>query len=52
VPALAQVTLMGRVLKGEAFAAPDLLLPLAVAGFATAACVLYVARQLRVAALR
>ncbi len=52
VPALAQITLMGRVLKGEAFAALDLLLPLAIAGIATAACLLYVSRQLRVAALR
>jgi sodium transport system permease protein len=52
VPSLAQVTLMARVLKGEAFSAPDLLIPLSVAGVATALCVAYVARQLRVAALR
>ena len=31
VPALAQITLMGRVLRGEAFAAADLLMPLVVA---------------------
>jgi sodium transport system permease protein len=51
-PALAQMTLMGRVLKGEAFSAPDLLLPLAVAGGVTVACLAYVARQLKSAALR
>ena len=51
-PALAQMTLMGRVLKGEAFSAPDLLLPLAVAGLVTVACLAYVARQLKSAALR
>jgi sodium transport system permease protein len=52
VPSLAQVTLMARVLKGEAFGAQDLLIPLAVAGMATVLSVAYVARQLRVAALR
>jgi len=51
-PALAQMTLMGRVLKGEAFSAPDLLLPLAVAGLVTVACLAYVAHQLKSAALR
>ncbi|MFO1218583.1 MAG: ABC transporter permease subunit [Burkholderiaceae bacterium] len=52
VPALAQVTLMGRVLKGEAIGAADLLLPLAVAAVLAALCLGYVAQQLRTAALR
>ncbi len=52
VPALAQITLMGRVLKGELIAAPDLLAPLAVAALGTALCVGFVARQLRLAAVR
>ncbi|WP_395701639.1 ABC transporter permease [Aquabacterium sp.] len=52
VPALAQITLMGRVLKGELIAAPDLLVPLAVAALGTALCVAFVARQLRLAAVR
>lgn len=52
LPALAQITLMGRVLKGEAIGLPDLLLPLAVAAALTLACLGYVARQLRHAALR
>ncbi len=52
LPALAQITLMQRVLEGEAFAPVDLLLPLAVAALVSALCVAYVARQLRAAALR
>lgn len=52
LPALAQITLMQRVLEGEAFAPSDLLLPLAVAALISALCVAYVARQLRAAALR
>ena len=52
LPALAQITLMGRVLKGEAMGAADLLLPLGVAAVLTALCVGFVARQLRVAAVR
>jgi sodium transport system permease protein len=52
VPALAQVTLMGRVLKGEQILAPDLLAPLGVAALGTLLCVAFVARQLRGAALR
>lgn len=52
IPALAQITLMGRVLKGEEIAAADLLAPLSVAALATALCVLFVARQLRAAAVR
>ncbi|MBI5257467.1 MAG: ABC transporter permease [Burkholderiales bacterium] len=51
-PALAQITLMTRVLKGEAIGMPDMLTPLGVAALATALCVAYVARQLRGAALR
>lgn len=52
LPVLAQVTLMGRVLKGEAMGAADLLLPLAVALVLTALCVAFVTRQLRGAAAR
>ena len=52
LPALAQITLMQRVLEGEPFAPADLLLPLAVAAGVSALCVAYVARQLRAAALR
>ena len=52
VPALAQVTLMGRVLKGEQILAPDLLAPLGVAALGTLLCVAFVAQQLRGAALR
>jgi len=52
VPALAQLTLMQRVLEGEALGAADLLLPLAVAAVLSALCVAFVARQLRAAALR
>ncbi|MBL0086843.1 MAG: ABC transporter permease [Ideonella sp.] len=51
-PALAQITLMGRVLKGEAMGAVDLLPPLAVAAVMTVLCVAFVARQLRRAAVR
>ena len=52
LPALAQITLMGRVLKGEVMGAADLLLPLVVAVVLTALCVGFVARQLKVAAVR
>jgi len=52
LPALAQITLMQRVLEGEALGTADLLLPLGVAALLSAACVAYVARQLRAAALR
>jgi sodium transport system permease protein len=52
VPALAQITLMGRVLKGELITAPDLLAPLGVAALGTVLCVVFVARQLRAAAVR
>jgi sodium transport system permease protein len=52
VPALAQVTLMGRVLKGELILPLDLLAPLLVAALGTLLCVAFVAQQLRGAALR
>jgi sodium transport system permease protein len=52
VPALAQITLMGRVLKGEAIAAWELALPLAVCALLAAACLCVVARGLRGAALK
>jgi sodium transport system permease protein len=52
LPALAQVTLMQRVLEGEALGVADLLLPLAVAVLAGAACLGYVARRLGAAAVR
>jgi sodium transport system permease protein len=51
-PALGQVTLMNRVLKGEALAPPDVLIPLAVCAAITLLCIVFVARQLRTAALR
>jgi sodium transport system permease protein len=52
VPALAQITLMQRVLRGEAFAAADLLIPLGVAALLAAACLVFIARHLRAAATR
>jgi len=52
LPALAQVTLMGRVLRGDAFGAADLLVPLGVATLLTAACLADIARRLRLAATR
>ena len=52
VPALAQITLMGRVLRGEAFSAADLLVPLAVAALLAAACLAYIARRVQAAATR
>jgi sodium transport system permease protein len=52
VPAMAQVTLMGRVLRGDAFVAADLLVPLAVAALLAGACLAYIARRLRTAATR
>ena len=51
-PALGQVTLMNRVLKGEALAPLDVLIPLAVCAVITLLCIVFVARQLRAAALR
>jgi sodium transport system permease protein len=52
VPALGQVTLMNRVLKGQALAPMDVLVPLAMCVAITLVCIAYVARQLRAAALR
>lgn len=46
LPALAQSTLMQRVLAGETIAAMDLLQPLAVAVVLTAACLAHLVRQL------
>jgi sodium transport system permease protein len=51
-PALGQITLMNRVLKGQVLAVADVLLPLAVCGLIAALCIAYIARQLRAAALR
>lgn len=50
VPALAQNTLMTRVLKGEAFGAAQVLIPLGVCVLLTALGVWFVARTLRSAA--
>ena len=52
LPALAQITLMQRVLEGEPLAVFDLLLPALVAAVVGLACGWFVARQLRAAALR
>jgi sodium transport system permease protein len=51
-PALGQVTLMNRVLKGEALAPLDVLIPLAVCALITVLCIAFISRQLRAAALR
>jgi sodium transport system permease protein len=51
VPALAQITLMGRVLKGDAMAPVDVLVPLCVSAVLAVACMVYVARTLRRAAM-
>jgi sodium transport system permease protein len=52
VPALGQVTLMNRVLKGEAVGALDIATPLAVSAVVTVLGLMFVARQLRTAAIR
>jgi sodium transport system permease protein len=52
LPALAQITLMGRVLKGEAMAGWELAVPLGVSLVLTALCLAYVARGLRRLALK
>ena len=52
VPALAQTTLMGRVLKGEVLPAADLLPPVLVSAALVLVAVFYVARVLRSAALK
>jgi sodium transport system permease protein len=51
-PALAQNTLMTRVLKGEDLGWIQVLIPLSVCTVLTAAGVWYVARQLRQAAVK
>jgi sodium transport system permease protein len=51
VPVLAQLTLMGRVLKGEPIAPGEVLLVLVVCAALAAVCLAYVARRLRRAAL-
>ena len=52
VPALAQTTLMGRVLRGEALPLADVLVPVAVSVALAALALAYVARILRSAALK
>jgi sodium transport system permease protein len=52
VPVLAQSTLMGRVLKGEALVAADVLTSLAVCVVLVVVALAYVTRTLRSAALR
>jgi sodium transport system permease protein len=52
VPALGQVALMNRVLKGEAVGALDMALALTVCALITVAGLAYVSRQLRTAAMR
>jgi sodium transport system permease protein len=52
VPALGQVTLMNRVLRGEVISAFDVAVPLAVCALIAVLGLLYVARQLRPAAIR
>jgi sodium transport system permease protein len=52
VPALAQSTLMARVLKGEAMGAAELATPLAVCVVLTSGCLFWVARRLNDAAVR
>jgi sodium transport system permease protein len=52
VPALAQNTLMTRVLKGEGFDAAQVLIPLLVCVVLTVAGIVFVARMLRQAALK
>jgi sodium transport system permease protein len=52
VPALAQSTLMTRVLKGEGFGVEQVVVPLLVCGLLTALGVWLVARMLRAAAVR
>ena len=52
VPALAQTTLMNRVLKGEAVAAGDVVLTLVVCAAVSCAAIVFVTRTLRSAALK
>jgi sodium transport system permease protein len=52
LPALAQTTLMGRVLKGESLPWADVLVPVGVCALVIAAAITFVARSLRSAALQ
>jgi sodium transport system permease protein len=52
VPALGQIMLMNRVLKGEDLGALDVSAPLVVCGAITVLCIVFIARQLRAAAVR
>jgi sodium transport system permease protein len=52
VPALAQVTLMSRVLKGEAIGLAELGIPLLASALLATLAIAYVARRLKSAALR
>jgi sodium transport system permease protein len=52
VPALAQNTLMTRVLRGEGFGVAQVLIPLLVCVALTGLCIWFVARSLRSAAVR
>jgi sodium transport system permease protein len=52
VPALGQVALMNRVLKGEAVSALDVAIPMGVCALIAAGGIALVARQLRTAAVR
>jgi sodium transport system permease protein len=52
VPALAQITLMGRVLKGEPIGPVDVVVPVLLSLLLALASVLWVARSLRSAALK
>jgi sodium transport system permease protein len=52
VPALAQTTLMGRVLRGEVLATGDVLPSLAVCALLTVLALMFVTRTLRSVALK
>ncbi len=52
LPALAQLTLMGRVLKGESLGPADVVVPLLVCVLLAAVCLWFVSRALRTAAVK
>jgi sodium transport system permease protein len=52
VPALAQATLMNRVLRGEPMEAADVMLPMLLSALLAAVCLVYIARRLRAVATR
>ncbi|WP_428421059.1 ABC transporter permease [Methylibium sp.] len=52
LPALAQHTLMNRVLRGQTLSIMDVAAPLAVSALLTGLCLGFIARRLRVAAVR